>query len=76
MTQDYIIIGAGIAGLYSAYQLHKSFPHKTITIIESDKEAGGRITEPQGNNWTIESKDILVSNTLIHEKLIENLTLL
>ena len=40
------------------------------------KEAGGRITEPQGNNWTIESRDILVSNTLIHEKLIENLTLL
>ena len=40
------------------------------------KEAGGRVTEPQGNNWSIESKDILVSNTLIHEKLLENLTLL
>ena len=40
------------------------------------KEAGGRISEPKGNNWTIESKDVLASNTLIHEKLLENLTLL
>jgi myo-inositol-1(or 4)-monophosphatase len=40
------------------------------------KEAGGRVTEPQGNYWGIESRDILVSNTLIHEKLIKNLTLL
>ena len=40
------------------------------------KEAGGRVTEPQGDNWTTKSKDILVSNTLIHEKLSENLTLL
>jgi len=40
------------------------------------KEAGGRLSEPNGNNWNIKSRDILVSNTLIHEKLIENLTLL
>ena len=40
------------------------------------KEAGGRVTEPRGNNWTTKSRDILVSNTLIHEKLLENLTLL
>ena len=40
------------------------------------KEAGGRLTEPNGKNWSIKSKDILASNTLIHSKLIENLTLL
>ncbi|MDC6448332.1 inositol monophosphatase family protein [Alphaproteobacteria bacterium] len=40
------------------------------------KEAGGRLTEPNGNNWTTKSRDILVSNTLIHDKLIKNLTLL
>ena len=40
------------------------------------KEAGGRITEPNGDNWTIKSRDILASNTLIHNKLLENLTLL
>ena len=40
------------------------------------KEAGGRISSQNGDNWTTESKDILASNTLIHNKLIENLTLL
>jgi len=40
------------------------------------KEAGGRVSEPKGNIWTTKSRDILVSNTLIHKKLIENLTLL
>jgi len=40
------------------------------------KEAGGRISEPNGNKWTTNSRDITVSNSLIHNKLIENLTLL
>ena len=40
------------------------------------KEAGGRISEPDGNKWTTNSRDITVSNSLIHDKLIENLTLL
>ena len=40
------------------------------------KEAGGRISRLNGNQWSIESKDILASNTLVHSKLIENLTLL
>ena len=40
------------------------------------KEAGGRVSQPQGKNWTTKSRDILVSNTLIHNKLIENLALL
>ena len=33
------------------------------------KEAGGKVTEPSGKNWDIESKDILASNVLIHEKI-------
>jgi len=40
------------------------------------KEAGGRISEPNGNTLTTNSRDITVSNSLIHDKLIENLTLL
>lgn len=40
------------------------------------KEAGGRVSQPNGDLWDIKSKDILVSNTLIHNKLLENLTLL
>ncbi len=40
------------------------------------KEAGGRISDINGNNWSPQTRDILASNTLIHNKLIENLTLL
>jgi len=39
-------------------------------------EAGGRLSEPNGNKWTTKSRDILASNTIIHNQLIENLTLL
>ncbi len=40
------------------------------------KEAGGKISEPNGNKWTVKSRDITVSNSLIHSKMLENLTLL
>ncbi len=40
------------------------------------KEAGGRVSEPEANIWTTKSRDILASNTLIHDTLIEKLTLL
>ena len=31
------------------------------------KEAGGKISEPNGNEWNASSKDILASNLLIHD---------
>ena len=37
-----VIIGAGPAGLYSAYLLRKKYPDYKITIIEKEKYAGGR----------------------------------
>ena len=37
------------------------------------REAGGKVTLPNGNEWTIESKDILASNLLIHQELQEKL---
>ena len=40
------------------------------------KEAGGKVSEPNGDKWTTKSRDITVSNSLIHEKFIDNLTLL
>ena len=40
------------------------------------KEAGGKITEPNEKKWTISSRDIVASNSLIHNKLTQNLTLL
>lgn len=40
------------------------------------KEAGGRISKINGENWTVNSTDILVSNTKIHSTLCKKLTLL
>ena len=37
------------------------------------REAGGKVTLPNGKDWTIESNDILASNLLIHQELIEKL---
>ena len=39
------------------------------------REAGGKVTEPNGKDWSLESRDILASNLIIHNKLKENLTL-
>ena len=36
-------------------------------------EAGGKISKPSGENWDINSTDILASNGYIHQKMIQNL---
>ena len=33
------------------------------------KEAGGKITTPDGNQWTTDSRNILATNSLIHEEI-------
>lgn len=38
MKTDYLIIGAGIIGLTIAYYLQKKFPHKSILLIDKEKE--------------------------------------
>lgn len=42
---DYIIIGTGIAGLYSAYRIKKHDKHASIILLEQNKKSdiGGRI---------------------------------
>ena len=40
---DYLIVGAGISGLYTALKLNQSYPTKTICIIEASAYIGGRI---------------------------------
>ena len=39
--KDVVIIGAGIAGITTAYYLQKKFPNITYTIIESRNDLGG-----------------------------------
>ena len=45
INYDIIIIGAGIAGLYSAYSIKKILPNTTFMILEKNKKIsiGGRI---------------------------------
>lgn len=40
---DHIIIGGGIAGLYSAYKLSKKYKNDSILILEKNNYLGGRI---------------------------------
>ena len=40
---EYLIVGAGISGLYTAYSLYKKFGTNNILIIEKNDRIGGRI---------------------------------
>lgn len=45
---DYIIVGAGLSGLYSAYKLLKENPDLKILILERNSDVGGRIDTQDG----------------------------
>ena len=40
---DYLIVGAGISGLYTAYRLCKKYPQAKICILEATSYIGGRL---------------------------------
>ena len=41
--KNFIIVGAGMAGLYSSYRLHQTYPDAKITFFESSDRIGGRL---------------------------------
>jgi Flavin containing amine oxidoreductase len=43
MIYDLLIVGGGIAGLYTAYEYLKKHPTHTILILERNRNIGGRI---------------------------------
>jgi monoamine oxidase len=48
MTNNIIIIGAGLSGLYLAWQLEQTLPADTrLIILEARERTGGRILSPQ-----------------------------
>jgi len=55
MVYDYIIVGAGIAGLYTGLKLLKAHPSKKILILEKYHYNGGRIVtyRKDGHQWEI-----------------------
>jgi oxygen-dependent protoporphyrinogen oxidase len=43
MKYEYIILGGGVAGLYTAYHILKKSPNSYILILEKENHLGGRI---------------------------------
>ena len=43
-TYDFIIVGAGIVGLATAYKLHKKFSDATILVLEKEGHVGAHQT--------------------------------
>ena len=41
---DFIVVGAGIVGLATAYKLQLKFPKKTIAVLEKEPEIGAHQT--------------------------------
>ena len=41
MHKDVIVVGAGISGIAAGYNLKKSCPNKSFTIIEARDNIGG-----------------------------------
>ena len=44
---DYIILGGGIAGLYTIYKLSNQYPNKTFLLLEKTDRFGGRVHSVQ-----------------------------
>ena len=52
-TYDIIIIGGGIAGLYTAYRAIKRNPNRKILILEKEYRLGGRIYTYQEDDFPV-----------------------
>lgn len=55
MDYDFIIVGAGIAGLNCAYQILKKTPYVKILICEKYKNLGGRIHTYYEKDFSLEA---------------------
>ena len=66
MEYDYIIVGAGIAGLHCALRISKAFPKAKIAIAEMYNYTGGRIFTFHGaSQWEAGAGRIHGSHTMI-----------
>ena len=59
MIYDIIIVGGGMAGLYTQYKLLKKYKNKEILLIEKDNRLGGRVythnVKVKGKNYSMEA---------------------
>lgn len=66
---DTIIVGAGISGLYTAYQIIKKHPKHKILIIEGSDRYGGRLNTINYKGTTYEAGGARFNNK--HKRVIE-----
>ena len=52
---DIIVIGGGIAGIYTTYQICKKNPEKKVLLLEKDGRLGGRIHTFSNEYMTVEA---------------------
>jgi monoamine oxidase len=55
MKYEYIILGGGVAGLYTAYHILKKSPNSSILIVEKENHLGGRIHTFSDKYMTVEA---------------------
>ena len=55
MIYDVIILGGGIAGLYTAYKLNRRSPHLKILLLEKENYLGGRVFTVHQGNMNVEA---------------------
>ena len=52
---DYVVLGGGIAGLYTSYKILKKKPNAKLLILEKERTLGGRIYTHHDNIMDIEA---------------------
>lgn len=55
MMYDVIILGGGIAGVYTAYKLNQCSPHLKILLLEKENYLGGRVFTVHQGDMTFEA---------------------
>ena len=55
LIYDVVIVGGGIAGLYSAYRLLQKNPNTKLLLIEKQSDLGGRIFTYHDKTMTVEA---------------------
>jgi len=52
---DIIVIGGGIAGVYTTYKIHKRCPQIKVLLIEKENRLGGRVHTYRDSYMTVEA---------------------
>jgi predicted NAD/FAD-dependent oxidoreductase len=52
---DIIVIGGGIAGVYTTYKIHKKNPKVKVLLIEKENRLGGRVHTVTNNYMSVEA---------------------